>query len=205
MKNQESHLLGKYFLYVWILASLAAFLVGFPICILFLDAVDHFAPNFASAYLGIGLGAIVGFSQWLVIRKPLSMGSFWGTSYVIGFGVPFSLSSILTQLGVKGVQLDDNNLAFITVFLLGSLLSGLLQSSRLRQHSKKAIHWITITTLSWGIAAGLTFMGPYVVPVPHGPSLYFPSMILFSALLIGVSTGYGLKWILCSEASKHGL
>jgi hypothetical protein len=204
MNNQESLSLNKSFLLVWLLATLAAFLIGFPICFMMLEAVDHFAPYLVSPFLGISMGAVVGYSQWLVLRKQLHLRSAWGLAYVIGFGVPFSLTSILSGLNVKCVELSDNNLAFITVFTLGSLWTGFLQSKQLRPLTAHATRWVAITTFAWLIATGITFLGQYVINVPKGPSIYFPSMIVFSGVFIGLTTGIGLKWLLRSPELPKG-
>lgn len=106
------------------------------------------------AAVGIGMGAGVGFMQWMAIRNHLTSAQRWFWFSLIGF----SHAYVFLDLLAANVNVEIKpEMATPLATAAGAFISGWLQYKFvLKKITPKAIHWIAYTTLSWVSAHILT-------------------------------------------------
>jgi hypothetical protein len=179
--NHESSQIKKGFLIKWIITTSVAWPVGIIGAIIFSELiVSIFYHKTTNLVVGLCVGAVIGYSQWLVLKKNFSVSSFWGLACAIGVGVPFIAGTILDEIGIKSLP-DSETLSAFIAGIIGGLLSGLLQMRLLKPYSLKSSWWLVISTMGWG----LCFL-----------SMRTPKSFLAGGIILGAITGVGLLLII---------
>jgi len=140
---------------LWLTASLTGYgLVGamfhFP---------SGFPPNtdefnlgafFGGAMQGFLSGLVVGFLQWLVLRRQVARAGRWVLWTAVGLGVVHAFGDAL-----------PDPVSLLTIGLVGGLALGVAQWFMLRHIFDKAWLWPITTAVSWvvGINIGLVIVG----------------------------------------------
>lgn len=138
-------------------------------------------PKETNLVVGLCVGAVVGYSQWLVLKKQRKISSFWGMACAIGMGLPFIVVVVLHEVGI---QLPDRELlSRIGIGIIGGLLSGLLQVRLLRTYYARAAWWILASSAGWGLCWLATTIG---VPLIG---------LIVGGIILGLVTGFCLLWI----------
>lgn len=181
--NIKEKFLGK-----WILAISIAWPVGGILAIILSYAVVNlFYPEETNLIVGLVIGGAVGFAQWFILKKTFKVNGWWIVASAIGFGLPIILVVIwFEMLGHESGLIENEILNRVLIGALGGMLVGLLQIIILKPLSNKALWWIVINILAWGISSGLTGIGPV-------------NGMLFSLLggvVLGAITGVGILWLL---------
>jgi hypothetical protein len=187
--DSESHQSTTGLLGMWVLANGISWVAGAIITIILSYSVIIIYPEENNLLVGLGLGGAVGFAQWLVFRKRLSISSRWILYSVIGLGIPFIIGVVLEQAGtLPDSWAASEAIAFTLVGSVGGLIAGLLQSHILRPYSSRAGWWVAFSTLGWGVTwLSVTAISEIVW--------------IIGGVILGIVTGYPLLWILNSPVA----
>lgn len=129
----------------WLIGIIVAFVIGYFI-------VNLFYPEENNLIVGFCPGIVVGYAQWLVIKKYFKISAWWIFASAIGMGIPdviavilFELNGIETLVGIMPVDLAIR-------FFIGGLITGILQFNLLKPFTPKYKFWLIASPLAWGIA-----------------------------------------------------
>jgi hypothetical protein len=161
----------------------------------FLDSIGIEKFQF---YIGVGLGAGVGFFQWRLLKKNFNMNHEWFWSSVLGMGIPFLIFDLASKF--SAIQLGDFYLPLSTCS--GAILISVLQFSILKNYSQHATRWIFGCTAGWILAAATVLSIDYLKNIIHNNWVGFfvnITMILGGGVVLGLVTGKVLISILKTE------
>ena len=170
-RNPSGNLLGHPFplWLAWVLATGAATASGR----VFVTALNSFIPGDTLPIDPLIIGLIVGLSQWLVLRRRLSVSAWWSATTGLWLLAEWSVFAFRAPGG-----------------FLGGLIVGCGQWLVLKSKLPAAWVWIAISAFAWGLgvilapglnlALGTTYLGQYVI----------------FHTLIAALTGAGLVWLL---------
>lgn len=160
----------KQFLGRLVLVTGIAWPVGIILAIVLSYAVvNQFYPKETNLIVGLCLGAVVGYSQWSVLKKYFKISTWWIWASTIGIGLPFVAEVIYFEFGGSGNDLFKSELlSQIIILSVGGLLTGLLQIKIIKSLSKRSFRWIIINTLAWGISWTGFFLGGVILGLITG-------------------------------------
>jgi hypothetical protein len=147
--------------------------------------------GFARVIVPIVAGLLIGFAQWIVLRRYLTTSVDWvlagGTAWAVGYAFGLLLIQSLSGTFLGGVA----------AYLLFGAIIGLVQWPILRREIPSALLWLAVNTLAWatGLWASqatlsLFFRDPVIEPVVS--TLVIAGT---SGLVAGAITGLALIWI----------
>lgn len=137
----------------WIKATAIGWLSGIILVLLLAMVFEGMGIHSMQFFMGIGMGAGVGFMQWHVLRKILAINKNWILAAVTGMSVPFLLFDLLQIFA--GVKLGPDYILYSVS--IAALLTGILQSLILKKFTPAANLWVAANIMGW-IAATLTFL-----------------------------------------------
>lgn len=169
----------------WTVATAGGMLLGFLPTVLLVNVLTL---ALAQIIVPVVTGTIIGFSQWIVLRRYVTASSQW----ILADGISWALGYIL---GLFMLQRLPSTLfaAFIGYFLFGAIVA-LVQWPMLRREIPHILTWIIANALAW--AAGfwtsqfvlsLFFHGPSIAP-----ALGTTVIAVTSGLVAGAITGIAL-------------
>lgn len=85
----ERHIFEKGFLWKWVLFTFIAFSAGLFLSIIAGYIVNFVYPEETNLIVGLCLGAVVGYLQWLLFRRNVPVRSLWGLACSVGVGSQF--------------------------------------------------------------------------------------------------------------------
>ena len=146
------------FLRRWVLFNGIAGLIGtIAIFVLGYFVVTIFYPGENNLIIGFCPGIVVGYAQWLVLKKYLKISAWWIFASAIGMGIPDVIAVILFELNgtetLIGMPFD-----LIFRLFIGGLITGILQFKMLKPFTQKYAFWIIASALAW---ATVLFGGPF--------------------------------------------
>ena len=187
MMDPENIQFEKKFLLKWVVATGIAWPVGMIASIIVAYIVNIVYPKETNLVVGLCVGAVVGYSQWLVLKKQYKKCSFWGMACAIGMGLPFIVVVILDEIGIEVPDLSGGEfLSRIVIGMIGGLLSGLLQLRVLRPHCAKVGWWVPVSTAGWGLCWLASSIGGLLGALIG---------LFIGGIILGLVTGFGLLWI----------
>jgi len=176
----------------WVFATSWGWLLGFVFMMIGGIAADLLlSAERSQFFLGLGMGAGIGYAQVRVTARFLGITNSWAWASVIGMGAPFVASDI-----VRGVW---TGLPYLYSLWLsaacGGLFVGLLQRPMLRPHSPRANWWVPASIAGWTLAAATPLL---YGTLPGGAvgALINVAAIPLGGLILGVVTGGTLVWML---------
>lgn len=182
MTNQQPPSVAKWTLYTFI---------GWFIGILFMLALASFLDSIGiekfQFFIGVGLGAGVGFFQWWLLKRSVGITHHWIWSSVFGLGIPFLIFDLMSQYGSP---LGSYYLPLSVTS--GSILTSILQFFILKKYSPKASRWIFGCIAGWILAAATVLSIDYIkLVIDHNWALFFINvvMILGGGVVLGLITG----------------
>ncbi len=173
----------------WTLATTAGMLFGFLLSIPLVNLLDL---ALARVVIPIVTGFLIGFSQWIILRRYLVSGTDWilagGTAWAVGY-----------TLGLLIIQnFSDTILGGVIAYILFGAVVALAQWQMLRREVPHLLIWILVSSLAWtvGLLAGqgvltLLFSAPSVIE----PALSTAIIAVTNGLVAGAITGAALIWI----------
>lgn len=186
----------------WVFATSWGWLLGFAFLMLGAVAADLlFGAERAQFYLGLGMGAGIGYAQVRVTTRLLQIGKAWGWASVVGMAAPFVASDLL-RAAWPGLSYLYSLWLSATC---GGLLVGLLQRPLLRPHAPSAYWWIPASMAGWMLAAATPFLYGTVpgLGTGVGAALINVAAIPLGGVILGVVTGGTLVWLL--RRAPHGV
>ena len=194
--NTERTNVGWGFWLAWFLASIIGYTVGMLLgASLAYGLFDRDAFDaIMGVTLGIVMGAIGGFAQWVVLRERITGSGWWVLASALGFAA-FGLSGAIPSNVNPAVT---GTLTSVTI----GLVSGILQWLILRRKVARAGWWV------WANILGL-LVGEIGFPVAIAISSTTNSDV--SVLVVGLvygagygaSTGAALVWLLNQAHSSN--
>jgi hypothetical protein len=172
----------------WTVATAGGMLLGFLTSI---PLVNLLNLGFAQIIVPVLAGTIIGFAQWIVLRRYVTASSRW----VLADGISWAVGYIL---GLFLIQLLPSSFfaAFIGYFLFGVIVA-LVQWPLLRREIPHILTWILANALAWAVgfwasqgALSLLFHGPSIEP-----ALSTTVIAVTSGLVAGAITGVALVLI----------
>jgi hypothetical protein len=172
----------------WTLATAGGMLLGFLPTILLVNVLNL---GLAQIIVPVFAGTIIGFAQWIVLRRFLTATSDWilagGTSWAVGY-----------VLGLFLIQnMPTTIFAEIAGYLLFGAIVALVQWPLLRREIPNLLIWIVFSSIGW--AAGF-WTSQAVLPLFHTgptipPAVSTTVIAVTSGLVAGAITGIALIWI----------
>jgi len=171
----------------WTLATAGGMLLGFLPTILLVNVLNLGLSQLAVPVLA---GTVIGFAQWLVLRRYVTASSRWDWADGISWAAGYILGLLLIQFLPSTVFA-----AFIGYFLFGVIVA-LVQWPVLRREIPQVFTWLVASALAWALgywasrAALSIFTNPLIDPVV-GTAV----IAVTSGLVAGAITGVALIWI----------
>lgn len=171
----------------WTLATAGGMLLGFLPTILLVNVLDLGLAQLAVPVLA---GTVIGFAQWLVLRRYVTASTQWDWTDGISWAAGYILGLLLIQLLPSTVFA-----AFIGYFLFGTIVA-LVQWPVLRREIPQVFTWLIASAIAWAIgywasqAVLSLFTDPLIEPVV-GTAV----IAITSGLVAGAITGLALIWI----------
>jgi hypothetical protein len=190
----------------WVLATSVAEVVGLAIVGVVSVAVSRFGyVQGVFTLMGTLEGIVLGFAQWLVLRRYIRHSRRWILATTIGalFAWFTGLTiSVLMALVYAGASDSATTAAFIKgVVLLGGGLGtmlGFCQWLVLKSQIRFSVWWILANALAWALGLLVAFVG--VGLMPQGWSIQTALITAASGTamgaVIGGITGIALVWLL---------
>jgi len=172
----------------WTLATAGGMLIGFLLAIPLVNLLDL---GFARIIVPIVAGVLIGFSQWMVLRRYFTTSVDWvlagGTAWAVGYAFGLLLIQSLSSTFLGG----------IIAYILFSAIVALVQWPILRREIPSGLTWVIINIIGW--AAGLwtsqwTLSILFNQPVIN-PALSTAVNAASNGLVAGGITGLALIWI----------
>jgi len=171
----------------WTFATAGGMLLGFLPTILLVNVLDLGLAQIAVPVLA---GTVIGFAQWLVLRRYVTASTRWDWTDGISWAAGYVLGLLLIQLLPSTLFA-----AFIGYFLFGVIVA-LLQWPVLRREIPQVLTWLAASALAWALgywasqAVLSLFTDPLIPPVVSTTVI-----AVTSGLVAGAITGLALIWI----------
>jgi hypothetical protein len=162
-------------------------LLGFLPTILLVNVLNLGLAQIAVPVLA---GTVIGFAQWLVLRRYVTASTRWDWTDGISWAAGYILGLLLIQLLPSSVFA-----AFIGYFLFGVIVA-LVQWPVLRREVPQVLTWTIASAVAWAIGYWVSqavlslFTDPLIDPLV-GTTVIAVS----SGLVAGAITGLALIWI----------
>jgi hypothetical protein len=171
----------------WTLATAGGMLLGFLPTILLVNVLNLGLAQIAVPVLA---GTVIGFAQWLVLRRYVTASTQWDWTDGISWAAGYILGLLLIQLLPSSVFV-----VFIGYFLFGVIVA-LVQWPVLRREIPQVFTWLVASAIAWAVgywasqAVLSLFTDPLIDPVV-GTAV----IAITSGLVAGAITGLALIWI----------
>jgi hypothetical protein len=171
----------------WTLATAGGMLLGFLPTILLVDVLNLGLAQIAVPVLA---GTVIGFAQWLVLRRYVTASTQWDWTDGISWAAGYILGLLLIQLLPSSVFA-----AFIGYFLFGVIVA-MVQWPVLRREIPQVFTWMVASAVAWAVGYWVSqavlslFTDPLIEPVV-GTTV----IAVTSGLVAGAITGLALIWI----------
>jgi hypothetical protein len=172
----------------WTLATAGGMLLGFLPTIPLVNLLDL---GFAQIAVPVLAGTVIGFAQWIVLRRYVTASSDWilagGTSWAAGY-----------VLGLLLIQTLPSSI-FIEVvgYLLFGVIVALVQWPVLRREIPNILVWILASAVGWaaGFWASQAVISLFFTGGLIEPAVSTTVIAVTSGLVAGAITGVALIWI----------
>ena len=171
----------------WTLATAGGMLLGFLPTILLVNVLNLGLAQIAVPVLA---GTVIGFAQWLVLRRYVTASTQWDWTDGISWAAGYVLGLLLIQTLPSTIFV-----VFIGYFLFGAIVA-LVQWPVLRREIPQVLTWLVASAVAWALgywasqAVLSLFTDPLIDPVV-GTAV----IAVTSGLVAGAITGVALIWI----------
>jgi hypothetical protein len=125
----------------WFVGIFAAFLLSELV-------VNLVYPKQTNLIFGLCIGAAVGLSQRIAVRRWITLAHSWVWGAMVGIGIPFVVMVLIDELRPGAGE----SLPELPPLIIGGAICGLLQVPALRPHTSRAYWWVLASAVSWGLA-----------------------------------------------------
>ncbi|MBL7847034.1 MAG: hypothetical protein JNL40_06165 [Cyclobacteriaceae bacterium] len=138
----------------WILHTSLGWIVGI-VLFEYLTRLGHnlnLQMHDGQSLVGLSMGAGVGLTQWLLLRKHAKGAFKWFWSLFLGFSFPFvmvDLVSAMVGLNPETVPLDVQILGLLCTTVIGSSVAGYFQYNALMKSTESSDNWIMYHSMAW--------------------------------------------------------
>jgi hypothetical protein len=156
---------------IWLVANAIAWPLGILLAIILSYAiVNIFHPEETNLIIGFSTAITIGFAQWKVLKKLMTISMLWIVAPGIGIGFPYAWVTINVESGNNLPLLLNTEWVFMALlfFICGAFV-GLIQSRLKSINTGKSYIWILLSGIAWSISITL-------------------NSFLFSGLIIGLAT-----------------
>jgi hypothetical protein len=184
--TSERVVLGGYFWFRWVLLTVVGYAVGctvgFFLGLLWLG----------NAGIGIGVGTMTGFMQWLALRRHLQRSGWWVLAGVVGFSVPFGLYTVILNIW------ETFDPGWALAFLLCGALTGVIQERVLRHRLGLSLWWVLFSAVGWALSTFGIELSYSIPPVMSDllkdvVELLYPPVV--AGIILGTISGGALIWL----------
>jgi hypothetical protein len=171
----------------WTIATAGGMLLGFLPTILLVNVLDL---GLAQITVPVLAGTVIGFAQWLVLRRYVTASTQWDWTDGISWAAGYVLGLLLIQTLPSTIFV-----VFIGYFLFGAIVA-LVQWPVLRREIPQVLTWLVASAVAWALgywasqAVLSLFTDPLIDPVV-GTAV----IAVTSGLVAGAITGVALIWI----------
>jgi len=171
----------------WTFATAGGMLLGFLPTILLVNVLDLGLAQIAVPVLA---GTVIGFAQWLVLRRYVTASTRWDWTDGISWAAGYILGLLLIQTLPSTVFV-----VFIGYFLFGVIVA-LVQWPVLRREIPQVFTWLVANAVAWAVGYWVSqavlslFTDPLIAPIV-GTAV----IAITSGLVAGAITGVALIWI----------
>ena len=195
--------IGWGFWWLWVLLTIVGLAVGFLVGFV----LGHVVLGNVS--VGIGIGAVVGIFQWLLLRRHIPHSAWWIPAAIIGLTVPLGLYGIAWL--IWGISFDlgwpMGGLGWAACFLAGGAFMGRLQLRVLRRRVAEPRSWVFYSSIGWCLSVFPMMIIPDMTGDLPIPLLILRNAIMtpaFGGILLGAVTGIGLMRLLRHRTPHNG-
>ncbi|MDY6899142.1 MAG: hypothetical protein SWZ49_13850 [Cyanobacteriota bacterium] len=198
----------------WVIASTIALIIGWFVAAYISQVIDKFGNHNTYQFLlliGTLEGLLLGFAQYLVLRRYIRQASYWILFTLTGVLISWFMG--LTVSAVIGLFYAANLHQKITtlieeVALLGAAVGtviGYAQWLILKTVSKQAIWWVFANALAWSLGIVVAFIGAGI----ETPFFNIHASLIAIAtggvmgIVISSITGIFLVWLLKPRLRHH--
>lgn len=174
----------------WTKATFWGWLLGVVLLIFLSSILDALGIEHLQFYIGLGMGAGVGFTQWRLLKKYMGMSIQWCYFAVLGMGLPFLIFDFL---------LNYNTAYKLPVSVaIGGILVGVLQFRFLKDYVSNAAVWIYASAIGWTLSAFTTLLINYTMQLKVTGYLNLVMALLNLGLILagGLVLGWSSAWVI---------
>jgi hypothetical protein len=167
-QRHDSILLEK-----WVIANIIAEVLSLSLVAVVsatVNMIEDVNSHSILLLLGIFKGIILGFAQWLVLRRYIRNPIWWVFATTLGALLGWLMILLVSSLTAFAFAFAANQLSTATlvigVFILGALvgtvmgfIQGLVILAYFRTNIQHLFSWINANALAWGLALVVGFMG----------------------------------------------
>ncbi|HSL30142.1 MAG TPA: hypothetical protein VK900_13155 [Anaerolineales bacterium] len=172
----------------WTVATAGGMLLGFLPTIPLVNLLDLSIAQIAVPVLA---GTVIGFAQWIVLRRYLTASSIWeladGLTWAAGY-----------VLGLLLVLALPSTIFIATIgYLLFGVIVALVQWPVLRREIPNVLVWILANAFGWAVGfwASQAILPLFVTDPLVAPAVGTTVIAVTSGLVAGAITGLALIWI----------
>jgi hypothetical protein len=171
----------------WTLATAGGMLLGFLPTILLVNVLSLGLAQIAVPVLA---GTVIGFAQWLVLRRYVTASTRWDWTDGISWAAGYILGLLLIQMLPSTVFV-----VFIGYFLFGVIVA-LIQWPVLRREIPQVFTWLVASAVAWAVGywASQAVLSLFTDPL-IAPAVGTAVIAVTSGLVAGAITGIALIWI----------
>jgi hypothetical protein len=148
----------------WVLATTAALVVTHLfIEILGAALLGYFLFLILPLTGGAIVGLLVGFSQWLVLRRRTGDRGQWIAYTILGIGAAWLLTMVFAAIAFVAPSGLSGMKAFLS-FALASPVIGAVQTTVLRRWTSHTWMWVVASTAGWSALAAIEMFRSEVLP-----------------------------------------
>lgn len=174
----------------WTLATFLGWLLGVIVILVFSSLLDAAGIEHLQFYVGLGMGAGVGFSQWLFLRKRFLITQKWFWFSATGMDLPFAVLDFF---------LPGNVTYKLPISVApGGIATGILQTSLLKKCFSIGVQWVISSFAGWVFAALTVLLIDYTMILRSASNALLLALlnlilILAGRTILGWMNGRSLK------------
>jgi len=177
----------------WVLATAGGMLIGFlPAKLL----ADLFGLGIGFILVPLLAGALIGFLQWLALRRYVIGSMDWIFTAGAGWAIGYAMGLLIIQ-GLGRQPEFGGFWLILACYVLFGVIIALIQWPVLRREIPQVGPWILANVLGWALGFSLANAVQFAIYNRFIPEPWIVSLLVqaISGLVAGAITGLALVWI----------